>query len=658
MCGLTGYWTRGGDGRGRGEMTALVLRMAGALAHRGPDGDGAWVDEDAGLALGHRRLSIVDLSPAGQQPMVSADGRLALAYNGEIYNAAELRPELEAAGIVFRGHSDTEVLLEGFARWGVVPTLRRAIGMFAFALWDRKERRLTLGRDRLGIKPLYVADHGGTLLFASQPKGMMPHPSWRGEVDREGLAAMLRLSCLPAPRSIFKGVSQLAPGTVVRFEADGRRSEEVFWSLEEVAARGVAQARSQPARPESASLAVEHLESLLLDAVRRRLIADVPVGAFLSGGVDSSTVVALMRKVASGPVKTFSIGFAEEGWDESVHAAAVARHLGTDHRELVVSPDEVPAIVGDLPRWYDEPFADASQIPTLLVSKLARSEVTVSLSGDGGDELFAGYNRHVQGQRLWDLAQRIPTVGRDLGAALIEAPSPGFWQRAVGLLPAGRRPPQAADKPAKIARLLRARSPEALYRTLVGAMPSAEVPLAGVSLAAEERWYAASAEGVDSFVDRMRLLDAKGYLPDDILTKVDRASMAYGLEARVPLLDHRVVEFAWSLPPEMLIREGQGKWLLRRVLHRHVPRALIERPKMGFGVPLAAWLRGPLRGWAEDLLDPQTMAVQGLIDPAPVRRWWLDHLAGRRDTHDRLWPVLSALSWHHHWKSAGAFTAA
>ncbi|MCF8480226.1 MAG: asparagine synthase (glutamine-hydrolyzing) [Rhodospirillum sp.] len=652
MCGITGYWARRGDGLDKAAMTTRVLDMADAIGHRGPDGAGAWADPTVGVALGHRRLSIIDLSTNGDQPMVSRSGRFALVYNGEIYNAAEIRSELEAHGLSFRGHSDTEILLEACALWGVAATLPKLIGMFAFALWDGVERRMTLARDRLGIKPLYWGDFDGTLLFGSQPKALFPHPNWRGSIDRDALAAMLRLSCVPSPRSIYKGLEQLAPGTFVTIGQDGARHREVFWSLEAVAATGV----SARAAPLSDAEATDRLEALLTDAVERRLISDVPLGAFLSGGVDSSTVVALMGKVAKGSVKTFSIGFDEAGWDESAHAQAVADHLGTDHHALTVSSEDARALIPDLPLWYDEPFADSSQIPTLLVSRLARGEVTVSLSGDGGDELFAGYNRHFLGQRLWSLSERIPSPLRQLAAAGLSAPPPALWNGLAQLLPPGKRPPQPADKVAKVARLLRAETPEALYRDLVGALPSSEVPVVGGgSRAAEDRWYAARAEGVDGFVDRMRLLDALGYLPDDILAKVDRASMAVGLEARVPILDHRVVEFAWSLPEHQLMRAGQGKWLLRQVLYRHVPKALIERPKMGFGVPVGAWLRGPLKDWVEDLLDPVDMTAQGLIDPTPVRVWWADHLSGRRDWRDRLWPILMALAWHRHWRETDAF---
>ncbi|WP_413207323.1 asparagine synthase (glutamine-hydrolyzing) [Rhodospirillum sp. A1_3_36] len=652
MCGITGYWARRGDGLDKAAMTTRVLAMAEAIDHRGPDGAGGWADPAGGVALGHRRLSIIDLSTNGDQPMVSRSGRFALVYNGEIYNAAEIRTDLESqGGLSFRGHSDTEVLLEACALWGVAATLPKLIGMFAFALWDGEERRLTLARDRLGIKPLYWGEFDGTLLFGSQPKALFPHPNWQGTIDRDALAAMLRLSCVPSPRSIYKGLEQVTPGTFVMIGQDGTRHRKAFWSLEEVAAQGIA-ARATPL---SDAEATDRLEALLTDAVERRLISDVPLGAFLSGGVDSSTVVALMGKLAKGAVKTFSIGFDEPGWDESTHAQAVATHLGTDHQALTVSWADARALIPDLPHWYDEPFADASQIPTVLVSRLARGEVTVSLSGDGGDELFAGYNRHFLGQRLWSLSSRIPDPLRRLAAAGLSAPPPALWDALAQMLPPGKRPPQPADKAAKVARLLRAQTPEALYRDLVGALPASEVPMSGASSKAEERWYSARAESVNGFVDRMRLLDALGYLPDDILTKVDRASMAVGLEARVPILDHRVVEFAWSLPEHQLMREGQGKWLLRQVLYRHVPKPLIERPKMGFGVPVGAWLRGSLKDWAEDLLDPTEMTTQGLIDPAPLRAWWADHLSGRRDLSDRLWPVLMALSWHRHWQEKGVF---
>ncbi|GEO80985.1 asparagine synthase (glutamine-hydrolyzing) [Pararhodospirillum oryzae] len=660
MCGLTGFWQRNqADDPAR--LADMARRMADQLTHRGPDDAGTWVDPGAGLALGHRRLSIIDLSPAGHQPMVSASGRHVIVYNGELYNAAEIRADLEAAGVRFRGHADTEVLLEACVRWGVGPTLARLNGMFAFALWDGGDRRLTLARDPLGEKPLYVAERGQTLLFGSQPSSFFPHPAWRGTVDRRALAAMLALGCVPGPGSVFEGTTQVAPGTFVEIDASGRRRETVYWSLDRVAEAGV-RAR---ATPRSDAEAEEALDALLGDAVRRRLVSDVPLGAFLSGGIDSSTVVALMTRHASSPVRTFTIGFPEAagragGYDESAHAAAVAAHLGTRHETLAVDGHEAARVVETLPAFFDEPFADSSQIPTVLVSRLARAQVTVSLSGDGGDELFAGYNRHVVAASVWPRLEPWPAWMRRAAAAGLGAVPARGWDALARALPARWRVPQAGDKVDKMTRLLRAASVEDFYLALVGADPARALPVAGGAVAGGPdpgglgRWIDGRGRGLALAVDRVRAWDAQGYLPDDILTKVDRASMAVGLEARVPLLDPRVVAFAWSLDPARLVHGGRGKAVLRRVLARYVPPALTDRPKTGFGVPLDAWLRGPLRAWAGELLDPQALKASGLVDPDLVAGWWRAHQAGAPGLASRLWPVLMVEAWHRHWGPRGA----
>lgn len=645
MCGLCGFVIvdrrrAAKDEDSAGAMEDRVRRMAGAIAHRGPDAEGAWVDAEAGVALGHRRLSIVDLSPAGAQPMLSADRRWAIAYNGEIYNFQELRGELEAAGHRFRGHSDTEVLIEACARDGIAAVLPRLIGIFAIALWDREGRTLHLARDPLGVKPLYWCDAGGTLLFGSQPKVFRAHPAFDrahgGAVDPQALAAYLRLGRVPAPQAMLKGVRALEPGVLLTFAPDRPPASSVYWDAADTARAGIAAPLDLPDEE-----AADALERLLGDAVGRQMVADVPLGAFLSGGIDSSTVVALMQARSARPVRTFTIGFREDGYDEAAAARAVAAHLGTDHTELTVGAGDALDLVPRLADWYDEPFADSSQLPTLLVSMLARRSVTVALSGDGGDESFAGYTRHLWGPALWRRMAGVPAPLRRGLAAVIGAVPPAGWDHLFALVPESRRPRQPATKLRRVAALLRAEGEAGVYRALTTQWELAGVPTA-------DRLDDRRADGLDG-VERMQLLDTVGYLPDGILTKVDRASMAVGLEARVPLLDPRVVAFAWRLPARQKVREGTGKWLLRRVLHRYVPAALVERPKSGFTVPVGAWLRGPLRAWAEELLGDARLRVEGLPDAGSIRRLWADHLSGRRDGEEALWTLLMFLAWRARW---------
>ncbi len=643
MCGIAGFWDRGRPGD-EAALLELAGRMIAPIDHRGPDSSGVWADPAAGVGFGHRRLAIVDLTEAGHQPMVSASGRASITYNGEIYNAAEIRPELEARGIRFRGHSDTEVILEACEAWGVEAAIKRFMGMFALALWDRKERRLTLVRDRLGIKPLYWGMAGEVVLFGSQPKAILAHPAWRPELDRAALDSYFRFGYVPAPQSIFQGMRQLEPGSLLEIDSAGRTAERRFWDLSQIAADGVGNRRG-----ESEAELTDELETLLRDAIRRRMIADVPLGAFLSGGIDSSTVVALMQAESNRAIKTFSIGFHEATHDEAAHAKAVAAHLGTEHRELYLPPAEAREVIPNLPEWYDEPFADSSEIPTHLVSRLARREVTVTLSGDGGDELFAGYTRYRQGVALWKRTSGLPAPLRCAAAAAIGAIRPSTWDGVASLLPARLRPPNTGARAHKLAAMFGARDLDQLYRILIGIWNDPAGPVLGARDRVAYPHGRGVPEEITDPVERMQFLDTITYLPDDILAKVDRASMAIGLEARVPLIDHRVVEFAWRLPPAMKIGDGGGKRLLRQVLYRHVPRALVERPKMGFGVPVGSWLAGPLRDWAESLLAEDRLRREGVLDPAPIRRIWAEHRSGRRNHEAALWAVLMFQAWQERW---------
>jgi asparagine synthase (glutamine-hydrolysing) len=576
--------------------------------------------------------------------MVSQSGRYVIAFNGEIYNFQELRTKLEPLGHRFRGHSDTEVALGAIEQWGLMEALKRFVGMFAFALWDRQDHTLHLARDRLGEKPLYYGWVGDVFVFASELKAIRAYPGWRGEINRNALALYLRHNYIPAPYSIYENAAKLLPGTVLTIKAnaaDKTSAPVPYWSARE----GVENGRLLPFTG-SHSEAAEELEQLLRDAILQKMVADVPLGAFLSGGVDSSTVVALMQAQSAQPVRTFTIGFHESDYNEAAAAKAVAQHLGTDHTELYVTPSEAMDVIPQLPTSYDEPFADSSQIPTYLVSRLTRRHVTVSLSGDGGDELFGGYNRYFLGRRLWNTIGWIPKSIRQLAGTALASVSPQYWNgtaRKFAFLT--QRVSNPGDKAQKLATILGAQNPEAMYHQLVSHWERPETVVLGgreslTVLTDRGQWAQLS-----DFTERMMYLDLVTYLPDDILVKVDRASMAVSLEARVPLLDHRVVEFAWRLPLSMKIRNGQGKWLLRQVLYKYVPRDLIERPKMGFGVPIDRWLRGPLREWAETLLAEERLKRDGYLNSQPIRQRWREHLSGKRNWQYHLWDILMFQAW-------------
>jgi asparagine synthase (glutamine-hydrolysing) len=619
--------------------------MIETVRHRGPDAGAVWVEAEGGVALGQRRLAIIDLSPGGAQPMHSADRRFVITFNGEIYNYRDIRRELQVAGHPMRSDSDTEVLLEACALWGVEAAIERAIGMFAFALWDRKTRTLTLARDRLGIKPLYYAATPERVLFASQLKAFRPAPHWKPTIDADAVAGYLRHAYIAQPRTIYREAEKLAPGHILTLREGSTPTPKCFWDLRAIAVAG--QRRNDPAP--DAQEATNRLDALLRDSVNLRMIADVPLGAFLSGGIDSSTVVALMQAQSTRAVKTFSIGFHESGYDEAHCAKQVAAHLGTDHTEFYVEPRHALDVIPHLADWFDEPFADPSQIPTYLVSELTRKHVTVALSGDGGDELFAGYNRYVWAERLARAVNRVPRPLRGASAAALRALAPQTWNRLFEFVPSAWRPALPGDKLHKITTLLDNPQPDAIYRRLVSQWERPDEVAAAGREPRGPLWDPTIADDFPDLVPRMQFLDMITYLPDDILTKVDRATMAVGLEGRVPLLDHRVVAYSWSLPLEFKLRGGRSKWLLRQVLDRYVPRSLIDRPKMGFGVPIDAWLRGPLREWAESLLTPARLASDGLVRVEPVRQAWREHLEGTRNWQYPLWTVLMLQAWRARW---------
>jgi asparagine synthase (glutamine-hydrolysing) len=675
MCGFAGFLTP--NTNTPDALEAVATDMAQAIAHRGPDDAGAWADAKDGIALGHRRLSIVDLSAAGHQPMRSASQRYVMAFNGEIYNHMDLRCALEAQGwsAPWRGHSDTETLLAGCEAWGLEETLKLTVGMFAISLWDTQNRTLQLARDRFGEKPLYYgwtgAGKNSAFIFGSELKALRAYPGFDNPVSREALAQYMRFTYVPAPHSIYQDVFKLEPGCLMIINwplsdhplsapaqalrppaKQGRVTLQRWWALAGTVQAGVNQQYNDETE------AVSALECALQEAVRVQSLADVPLGAFLSGGIDSSTIVALMQQQASQPVKTFTVGFEEAGFDESPYARAVAQHLGTDHTEFFVSAAGAQAVIPQLPQIYDEPFADSSQIPTHLVCKAARQLVTVALSGDAGDELFGGYNRYFWGPRIWNRLAWLPYPARQALGAVINAVPIAGWDALShpvnALLPGGKGIARAGDKAHKLAaRLGGVRNMDDLYRSLVSEWQDPAQIVKGVpgfnkgvvlepSSLLDDPW---PTRGVEQSQLRMMYRDSTTYLPDDILCKVDRAAMATSLETRVPFLDHRVAELAWQLPLNMKIRGNEGKWALRQVLYKHVPRELIDRPKAGFGIPVGQWLRGPLRDWAESLLSENRLQTEGYFHPSPIREKWAEHLSGRRDHTPGLWTVLMFQAW-------------
>ena len=646
MCGIVGFIDGSGN-HTRDTMRGIAEHMSATLRHRGPDDGGIWIDSQVGLALGHRRLSILDLSPTGAQPMVSSCGRYVIVFNGEIYNFQELRNQLKSCGWPFRGSSDTEVILAAVSEWGIETSLKRLNGMFAFALWDSAERVLHLARDRAGEKPLYYGRIGSSFAFASELKALRAHPDFLASLDREALGLYIQRGYVPAPRSIYKNIYKLPPACylVVRsVDSPGCPAPIPYWSAKEAAENGIA----SPFRGDSYE-AVRELDSLLRDAVRLRMIADVPVGAFLSGGIDSSTIVALMQIQDSNPVKTFSIGFGESAYDEAASARRVARHLGTEHTELYLEPKQVIDIVPRLPTLYDEPFADSSQIPTFLISQLARQHVTVSLSGDGGDELFGGYKLYKAGRLLWRTFGWMPAASRRaIGITLQSAPL-----RALDLAFGWLSPMQGnlgrsssiGDKLRKLAPVLISAEPDRMRSILVANWRDSEAIVLASKMAAQSPSVGENWPALTDFVQQMMYSDFVTYLPDDILVKVDRASMGVSLETRVPFLDHRVIEFAWHIPLHLKFHGGTTKWILRQLLYRYVPRALVDRPKSGFAVPISEWLRGPLRQFGEDLLSESRLRQDGWFDSQLVRKLWSEHITGQRNWQQPLWSLLMFQAW-------------
>jgi asparagine synthase (glutamine-hydrolysing) len=643
MCGLAGYL--GFSVRSMG----LLSKMTESISNRGPDDSGFWWDSSNQFGLTHRRLSILDLSSAGHQPMLSNGGRYVIAFNGEIYNHQNLRLEINSSRgnnqIKWRGHSDTETLLAGIEIWGLEKTLKKSLGMFAFALWDKQEKRLFLARDRFGEKPLYFGWQGEGLdrafLFGSELKALKVHPSFSAEIDRGSLSLLLRHNYIPAPYSIYEGISKLEPGSILSVSLN--QPDPVitkYWDAIEVAK--AAKSGLFTGTPEQA---VDELEILTKDAVSKQMMADVPLGAFLSGGIDSSTIVALMQSQASQPVKTFTIGFNEEGFNEAVHAKAVAKHLGTEHTELYVSPTQAMDVIPKLPSLYCEPFADSSQIPTYLVSQLAKQKVTVSLSGDAGDELFCGYNRYKLTAQLWNKLSLMPAPIRGVASKLITSISPSAWDKLGVIIPGGKIYTPLGDRIHKGAGVLASDDLQQLYLGMVSQITNpGDWVIDGIEPPTK---LVGNAPLITQFndIEKMMLLDTLSYLPDDILTKIDRASMGVSLEGRVPFLDHRIFEFVWTLPLDYKLRDGQTKWPLRQLLYRYVPKELIERPKMGFGVPIGDWLRGPLRDWAETLLSEDRLRREGYFYPEIIRVKWAEHLSRKRNWQSQLWTVLMFQAW-------------
>lgn len=622
MCGLAGYLSF--NNKNDSSDAQLVLQNMGrGIQRRGPDSSGTWSDCYVGFV--HTRLAIVDLSDAGQQPMHSQCGRYAIAFNGEIYNHLELRQLLaNNSEISWRGHSDTETLLACFSEWGIDKTLQSCVGMFAIALWDKKENRLTLARDRVGEKPLYWGWQNDVLLFGSELKALKVHPSFNAEISRDALCLLLRHNYIPAPHTIYQGIHKLQPGHYLSVELSGNERKETlhqYWSYEKVVQEGLANPFSG-----SPDQAVKHLESLIAQSINGQLISDVPLGAFLSGGIDSSLIVSIMQSLSSTPVKTFSIGFDDKKYDEAIFASEVASHLGTEHTEMYVSDKDILDVIPLLPEVYCEPFADSSQLPTYLVSKMARQHVTVALSGDAGDELFGGYTPYRFTPKYWNYARNIPLPIRKLAS------------RYIDMLPVN-------PKVKKLIECMAAQNPQLFYRNIISHWLNPEEVVKGSNEPSTAFNHSTSFPDNGGYVDWMMSVDAQVYMADDILVKVDRAAMYNSLETRVPLLDHRVIEFAWQLPTTLKIRDGVGKWPLREILYKRVPKSMIERPKKGFSVPLASWLRGPLRDWAEHLISYHRLEDEGYFNAAAVRSCWSQHIQGKADYSRKLWSILMFQSW-------------
>ena len=648
MCGISGIWER--NGCSVQDLKRRVAAMTQTLSHRGPDDSGVWLSREASIAFGQRRLAIIDLSPMGHQPMISANGQYAITFNGEIYNFRELRTELEGRGVRLRGHSDTEVIVEGFAQWGVKSTIARLNGMFAIAAWDAAKRQLFLARDRMGEKPLYWAIFDGLVLFGSELKALRAHPGWKPSLSRGAIAGFLRHSYVPGPFTIYEGVYKLPPAGFVKIASGGRPDVGVYWDLAGV----VAQGRRDMHRADEEEL-VDELDALLHDAVSRRMVADVPLGAFLSGGYDSSTVVALMQRASPRPVRTFTISFENPAFDESKHAEAVARHLGTDHTTFPVSGAEALDVVPKLAEMYDEPFADPSQVPTHIVSALTRKRVTVALSGDGGDELFSGYDRYRWTESVWRPSAKMPLALRRLASSGIRVVPPGAFDSMARYVPYLRRVSHVGQKAHRLAQILSLPSIDSAYYQVAASHDQNPDNLVKGSQEVRTACWSQNLEMLlPDPVDRMRYLDMCTYLPDGVLTKVDRASMAVALEVRVPLLDHRLVEWMWRLPSFQNARARRPKHLLRRVLARYVPDRVVERPKMGFGVPLADWLRGPLRNWGEDLMNEAGLNAGDIFDVKAIRSLWAEFLNGDNERYFLIWNILMFQAWHRRWGNASA----
>lgn len=650
MCGIAGYidFSRSSS---KEQLERTACRMGDAQNMRGPDGSGQWSDPEAGIALDHRRLAIIDLTIEGVQPMISMSGRYVTVYNGEIYNYRDLREELEASESFagWRGHSDTEVMLEAVEQWGFEKALERFNGMFAIAIWDREERCLYLARDRMGEKPLYYARQADTFIFGSELKALMQHPSMQKEVDRDSLSAYLRYNYIPAPKTIFKNVYCLLPGTWTCIQADGEiMVPRNYWSLLDCAR--LAEDRIFTAADDTV---IETLEDLLLKVVEREMISDVPLGAFLSGGIDSSLIVALMQQCTLAPVKTFTIGFDDEAYNEAEDAKRVAEHIGTEHTELYVSPRDALDIIPQIPHIWDQPFADASQIPTHLVSRMTREHVTVALSGDGGDELFAGYNRHFKGCSIWNRISSIPVPLRRFAAQAISRISPESWDKVFKMygpvLPSSMQMRLPGQKIHKLADVMAASSAVEYYRDLTSCWLNPDDVVIGADEFRSTFLNPEMQPGQDNLTSWMQFMDAATYLPDDILTKVDRAAMGISLETRAPFLDHEIVEFSQRLPMHLRVQDGKSKYALRRILYKYVPQEYIERPKMGFGIPIDNWLRGPLKEWAEELLSVKRLDSEGYFESSHIRLAWNEHMSGEKDNHYKLWNILVFQSWCDHW---------